>query len=222
MALKTDEKNVAFCEELFQEACNEAKKRIGSHPKFEQLQMSDLLRAFHGLKLGKYSTQYGHVSTEWNKALAIIEGYIAANKKKAPPHLPSEIGQAIGCALIAWTQFDKLPPETKESIKKAHTNSLLTKEKILQHISHFFNEVKVRTSVVAASEREVVMALLAIYEPQCKEAGKKGSVSEVHACLDKILQEMNRLLQKKKPSRELQSFIIKAQHDLERFKTANF
>lgn len=222
MGLQTEDKKIAFCEALFREACNEAKKRVGSLPKTEQIQMSDFLKAFHGLKLGPYALPFGHIDTEWNEALAIISEYTTVAQRKESPRLPHEIGEAIGRALIAWNNFDKLPAETKEFIKKTHTNFLTLKEKALEHTSHFFNEIKTRIPSLSTTEKEAIIGLLSVYEPQIKDLGKKGKISEIKSSLESFMRECNKMGQTKNPSRDLQSFIIKTQHDLDHFKAANF
>ena len=222
MVLQTEDKKIAFCQALFREACKEAQQRIGPLTKSEQIQMSDLIKAFRGLKLTAYSAQFGHIDTEWNDALAIVGEYSSVSQRKEPPHLPQEIGEAIGHAIISWNNFDKLPADTKEFIKKTHENFLNTKEKMLQHMGHFFYEIHVRASSLSTSEKETVLALLAMYEPQFKEIWKKGNMTEVHASLENLLRELNKLTQKENPSRDLQSFVTKARHDLDHFKTMNF
>lgn len=222
MTLQPEEKKIAFCEALFREACNEAKKRLGSLTKSEQIQMSDLLKAFRNLKLETYSAQFGHINTEWNEALAIIGEYTSAHQHKELPHLPQEIGEAMGHALLSWTHFNKLSEEMKGHIKKTHSSFLTQKEKMLEHITHFFAELKIRTSSLSPSEKQSIIALLSVFEAQTKELEKKGAAHDIKATLERLVGEFNKLSQNKNPSRNLQSFIVKATHDLTHFKTMNF
>jgi BMFP domain-containing protein YqiC len=206
---------VQFCESLFVEACKIAKLRLGQEPMPSQLQMGDLVTAFRNLRQIDYTNQFGLTAGEWNESLAIIKTYLLAANHKAPRILHPELGVVIGTVIEEWGRFEDIPKDLQAQVRKAKKGFQNTEDKFMDRLNHFFNEMKVRAASLPTPEKEGVVTLISLYQPQARFACHRGEVESVLHLLNQLEMDLNRLaLQSKEPSRLVEQLVIKTRHDL--------
>jgi hypothetical protein len=75
--------------------------------------------------------------------------------------------------------------------------------------------MKVRTSSLETTEKEGVLSLIALYQPQAKDACHKGEIDTAIHHLLQMEMDLNRLsLQCKEASRPIGTLVVKTRHDL--------
>ena len=206
---------VQFCESLFIEACKIAKLRVGQEPLPSQLQMLDLITAFRNLRQVDYTNQFGLIVGEWNESTAIIKTYLSAANLKAPRILHPELGVIFGTIIEEWGRFEELPKELQTQVRKAKKEFQNTEDKFMERLNHFFNEMKVRASSLETPEKEGVVGLISLYQPQARNACLKGEIDSVLHQLNQLEMDLNRLaMQSNEPSRCIEQLVIKTRHDL--------
>jgi hypothetical protein len=206
---------VQFCESLYIEACKIAKLRLGQEPTPSQLQILDLVSAFRNLRKADYTNQFGLIVGDWNESMAILKTYISASNHKAPRILHPELGMTIGTVIEEWGRFEEIPKALQGQVRKAKQGFQNTEDKFMERLNHFFNEMKIRVSSLETSEKDGVVALISLYQPQARNACLKGEVEEVLHQLSQLEMDLNRLSkQSKEPSRRIEQLMIKTRHDL--------
>lgn len=206
---------VHFCQLLFSRANTAAKKRLGIEPAINQLQMTDLITAFREGRQHDYGEHFGLIVGEWNESMAIIKTYLTAANPKNPKALHPDLGLSLGNILEQWGRFEELPKDVQTKIKKARKEFMGQEDMLLERVTHFFNETKVRASSLETTDKEGVCGLLALYQPQVRDACHKGEVSMVCNLLTQFRMDLERLVkQAKEPSRPLETLKVKTRHDI--------
>lgn len=201
-----------FCETLYGEACELARKRLGVLPKAGTIQMADLITAFVDLKKGAYAPFFGHIDGEWNDAFTIAKTYIHATDGQKVLLLPDR-GYAIATIIESWNLFQQLPVELQQAVKARKEGFLNTQVKLHDRLSHFFNEKKVHMHRMDSKEREEVSALLALFQPQFDEACRKEDNAQVLALFTQLEPAIHRL-ELQYPSQHMKNFATKTHHDI--------
>ncbi len=206
---------VLFCESLFVNASQLAKGRLGIEPMPSQLQMTDLVMAFRRMRQEDYTNHFGLIAGEWNESVSIAKTFVSASNLKSPRILHPELGITIGTVIEEWGHFDELPKDLKSQVRKAKENFKNSEDKFMERLNHFFNEMRVRTSSLDMTEKDGVVGLISLYQPQARNACHKGEVDAVLHLLSQLEMDLNRLaMQRKEPSRPLEQLVIKTRHDL--------
>lgn len=206
---------VHFCESLSIEASKIAKARLGKEPMPTQVQMNDLVMAFRQMRQEDYTNQFGLIAGEWNESVAIAKTYVTAANHKSPRILHPELGVIIGEVIEEWGHFEDLPKDLQTKVRKAKASFKNTEDKFMDRLNHFFNEMKVRASSLETVEKEGVIGLMSVYQPQARNACHKGEVEAVLNLISQLEMDLNRLsMQRKEPSRLLEQLVIKTRHDL--------
>jgi hypothetical protein len=184
---------VLFCESLFIEACTIAKAKRGQEILPNQLQMLDLVTAFRNMRQMDYTNQFGLIAGEWNEAIAIIKTYISAANHKATRILHPELGLVIGSVIVEWGRFEEIPKELQKQVHTAKQGFQNTEDTFMNRLNHFFNEMKIRASSLESPEKEGVISLISLYQPQARNACHKGEIESVLIFLGHLEMDLNRL-----------------------------
>ena len=161
------------------------------------------------------TNQFGLIAGDWNEAIATIKTYISSANPKAQKTLHPELGCIIGSIIEEWGRFEELPKELQGQVRKAKQTFLNTEDKFMDRLKHFFNEMKIRTSSLGTTEKEGVVSLIALYQPQVYDSCHKRDVESVLHLLNQLTLDLNRLaMQSKEPSRPMGTLVVKTRHDL--------
>lgn len=206
---------VVFCESLYTDGWAIAKNRLGVEPLPHQLQMIDLILAFRKLRQTDYTNHFGLIAGEWNEGTAIIKTYLDSANPKASKTLHPELGLAIGSLIEEWVGFEKVQKDLQTKVRKAKQLFAKTEDTFMMRLHHFFGELKVRASSLETAEKEWVIGLIALYQPQVRAACYRGEIDTALHLLTQLEMDLKRLsLQSKQPPRPLGSLVIKTRHDI--------
>ena len=206
---------VHFCQIIFSQAHAAAKKRLGMDPAASHIQMADLITAFREARQHDYGEHFGLIVGEWNEAMAIINAYLAAANPKNPKAFHPDLGLSIGSIIEQWGRFEELPKETRAKIVKAKKEFLGKEDALLERVTHFFNETKIRASSLETPDKEGVCGFVTLYQTQVRDACHKGEIDQACNLLTQFRMDLERLAkQAKESSRPLGALLIKTKHDI--------
>lgn len=207
---------VPFCQSLFCEANSIAKKRLGQEPIPQHVQMSDLLTAFRELRREDFTEHFGLTVGDWNESMAIIKTYLAASDPKTKSALHPDLGHSLGTIIEQWIHFSELPKDIRDKIKKVKQQFSQQEDALHERLTHFFNETKVRSTSLDTPEKDGVLSLIALYQPQVRDACHKNNLDLVFSSLEQFKGDLERLAkQAKEPSRPIQTLLTKTKKDLQ-------
>ena len=177
--------------------------------------MVDLVSAFREARQQDYGEHFGLTVGEWNESMAIIKTYLAAASPKTTKSLHPDLGISLGNIIEQWGRFEELPKDVQSGIKKAKKGFLGQEDSLLERVTHFFNETRVRASSLENPDKEGVCGLITLYQTQVRDACHKGELSTACNLLTQFRMDLERLVkQAKEPSRPLEALRAKTQHDI--------
>jgi hypothetical protein len=203
--------SIQFCTDLFQLSKTIAQERLSAEPTNIQLQMIDLLKAFHDLKKDKYSKDYGFVSDDRDAAQDIIRNFCIA--MKATPPIPPMVSIPLAHAISTWIQIHDLSQDLQENFQRCSIVALELHAKVRKKVDHFFNEMHLHSSSLSTSEKDGISWLAIRFQSEMAKACDGANFSLLESLFDQLSISLAQL-EAPSTSHVLKTFCTKTQHDL--------